>query len=250
MYDQLTLVAHRGYSSEAPENTLAAFDLAIAHGVFHIELDVQLSHDAVPVVIHDETLNRTTTGCGQVRDRTFRELKTLDAGNWFNADYAGQQIPSLEEILNRYRSADLHIELKSEEPELPEIVSSMLIDSGWVSDTPGSATTKPRLFISSYLRDQLLLSRKFLPRHIVHELLVEQVSDESMLWAANFGAHSYHPDGNDVTPELVKKARDLNLEVGAWWWTREEQDPHKVGRAGARYAFVDTPTKLRYPKTM
>jgi glycerophosphoryl diester phosphodiesterase len=242
MSNQLTLIAHRGYSSEAPENTVAAFDLALARGILHIELDVQLSCDNVPVIFHDETLERTTTGCGRIRDHTFRQLKSLDAGSWFSPSYAGQQIPCLEEILYRYRSAALHIELKSEEPELPAIVSSMLITTGWATDTSGFTAPRPRLFISSYLRDQLIVSRKFLPRSIIHELLVERVSDESMLWAANFGASSYHPDGNDVTYELVIKAHKLNLEIGAWWWTREEQNPLKVGRAGARYAFVDAPS--------
>jgi glycerophosphoryl diester phosphodiesterase len=78
-----TLIAHRGFSSSAPENTIAAFDLAIDEGFDNIELDAHLSADGVPVVIHDDTLDRTTNGSGPVSSLTLAELRDLDAGAWF-----------------------------------------------------------------------------------------------------------------------------------------------------------------------
>ncbi len=77
------MIAHRGFSSRAPENTIAAFDLAIDAGFDNIELDVHLSADGVPVVIHDDALDRTTDGSGQVSSLTLPELRALDAGAWF-----------------------------------------------------------------------------------------------------------------------------------------------------------------------
>jgi len=112
-------VAHRGWSGKAPENTLAAFRMALAEpSVQWIELDVRLSKDGVPVVIHDPTLNRTTDGKGRVADRTARELARLDAGGWFHPSFAGEPVPTLEEVLalaaGRCR---LNIELKTDETE-------------------------------------------------------------------------------------------------------------------------------------
>jgi len=99
----LLVIAHRGASAAAPENTIAAFELAIAEGADGIELDVHLSSDDQPVVIHDERVDRTTNGSGSVRDRTLRELKRLDAGGWHGDRFRGQRIQSLQEVFERFR---------------------------------------------------------------------------------------------------------------------------------------------------
>lgn len=94
------LVAHRGWSGLAPENTMSAFSKALNHpDIDAIELDVHLSKDGVPVVIHDFTLDRTTSGEGFVSDYTVDELRQLDAGEWFDAQFVNERIPLLEEVL-------------------------------------------------------------------------------------------------------------------------------------------------------
>ncbi|MBO0687159.1 MAG: glycerophosphodiester phosphodiesterase [Candidatus Dormibacteraeota bacterium] len=93
------LVAHRGDAFGAPENTLVAFELAAATGADAVELDVQLSKDGVPVVIHDRYLDRTTNGVGPVRSQAWAELRALDAGSWCDSRFRGERIPSLEEAL-------------------------------------------------------------------------------------------------------------------------------------------------------
>ncbi len=108
------VVAHRGFSGKAPENTIAAFNLAIEAGVSMIELDVQLSKDDHVVVIHDFTIDRTTNGAGRVGDMTLRELKMLDAGSWFDEKYKGERIPTLQEAIELIiPEALINIELKS-----------------------------------------------------------------------------------------------------------------------------------------
>ncbi len=105
------IIAHRGAAGDAPENTMAAFELALRQGTEAIELDVHLSADAVPVVIHDPRLERTTSGSGLVRTHSAAALRRLDAGSWFNrrhpgkarASYAGLRIPLLAEVLDRVR---------------------------------------------------------------------------------------------------------------------------------------------------
>jgi len=107
------VIAHRGFSGGAPENTLAAFKKAIDLGVDMIELDVLLSKDGQIVVIHDDTLNRTTNGKGRVTDYTLDELKQLDAGSWFGTQFSGEKIPTLKEVLELTRGKMfLNIELK------------------------------------------------------------------------------------------------------------------------------------------
>ncbi|MBD3861054.1 glycerophosphodiester phosphodiesterase [Bacillus sp. 28A-2] len=96
------IIAHRGSSSAAPENTIAAFDLAVQQGADYIELDVQLTLDQHVAVIHDDTVDRTTDGSGLVKSYTLDQLKKLDAGSWFGERFANERIPTLQEILERY----------------------------------------------------------------------------------------------------------------------------------------------------
>ncbi|MBZ0167991.1 MAG: glycerophosphodiester phosphodiesterase [Kofleriaceae bacterium] len=95
-------VAHRGASALAPENTIAAFEKAIELGVDAIELDLHVSRDGELVVIHDQTLDRTTNGQGPVHAHSVQELKQLDAGRWFGEGFTGQRIPTLAEVLDRF----------------------------------------------------------------------------------------------------------------------------------------------------
>ncbi len=93
------VIAHRGFSACAPENTLEAFRLAIASSADRVEFDVLLTRDGVPVVIHDALLDRTTNGHGPVADLNLADLRALDAGSWFEGRFAGERVPTLEETL-------------------------------------------------------------------------------------------------------------------------------------------------------
>ncbi len=105
----LEIIAHRGYSKIAPENTLAAFTEAIKYQAKGIEFDVQLSADRIPVIFHDSTLERTTNGQGNLKESTLQQLKKLDAGSWFNVAYQGEKIPTLEETLDLIIPSNLKI---------------------------------------------------------------------------------------------------------------------------------------------
>src|SRR5215510_13137940 len=111
---QLLAIAHRGASGYAPENTFAAFRKAVAMGAGFIETDLQLSRDARFVAIHDATVSRTTNGHGAVHDLTLADLRRLDAGSWFGSEFAGERIPTLEEILEFSKKNDVvfYLELK------------------------------------------------------------------------------------------------------------------------------------------
>src|SRR5688572_33314492 len=98
------IIADRGASADAPEHTIAAFELALEQGADGIELDVHLTRDGQPVVIHDFTLERTTDGAGAVAARTTREIKRLDAGAWREPRFEGQRVQTLQEVLERFRN--------------------------------------------------------------------------------------------------------------------------------------------------
>jgi len=107
------VIAHRGFSGSAPENTLTAFKRAIEVRSDMIELDVRLSKEGEVVVIHDDTLDRTTDGRGKVAHHTLKELQQLDAGSWFGSQFSGEKIPILQEVLKLSRRRILvNIELK------------------------------------------------------------------------------------------------------------------------------------------
>ncbi|MHA6529777.1 glycerophosphodiester phosphodiesterase [Paenibacillus sp. BAC0078] len=121
-------VAHRGFSGKAPENTLAAVRMAMALPfVRWIEIDVQLSKDGVPVVIHDFTLDRTTNGHGKVKDMDYEHIRRLDAGSWKGRAFRGERVPSLEEVL-ALASGRLHlnIELKTSGEMYPGLEKAVI----------------------------------------------------------------------------------------------------------------------------
>ena len=116
------VIAHRGYRKKYPENTLAAFQAAVEAGAPMFELDVMFSRDRKPVVIHDATLERTTNGHGAVNDYTLEELKQLDAGSWFDGQFADQRLPELSEVLdlvNGRTRVNIEIKANAYEPHHP-----------------------------------------------------------------------------------------------------------------------------------
>lgn len=108
-------VAHKGLSSAAPENTLPAYKLAKKAGFFYVEADVSFTSDDVPVLLHDNTIDRTSNGTGNVSNFTFDQLQSYDFGSWYSSDFAGTKIPSLKQFVELCRQIILHpyIEIKS-----------------------------------------------------------------------------------------------------------------------------------------
>ena len=112
----MKIFAHRGYSKKYPENTCIAFQKAANLDIFGVEFDVQQTADQQLVVIHDETIDRTSTGTGFVKDMTLAELEKYDYGRWFGEQFAGEKIPTLREVLTIFEETQhvLNIEIKSD----------------------------------------------------------------------------------------------------------------------------------------
>ncbi len=122
----MIVMAHRGASADCPENTMAAVSEAVESGADYSEIDVHQTQDGKIILMHDETLDRTTSGKGYVWDHTWEEIRGLDAGSWFGKDFAGEPVPSLEDII-RFASGriKLNIEIKISREE-PELVSKVV----------------------------------------------------------------------------------------------------------------------------
>lgn len=130
VYNNPTIMAvnHRGYNVDAPENTLAAFRLSKKMGFTHVECDVGITSDGVAVLLHDDTVDRTSDGTGSIASLTLEEVRAMDFGSWFSADYAGEQIPTFDEFVALCKRLGLHpyIELKS---TVTTAVASSLVES-------------------------------------------------------------------------------------------------------------------------
>lgn len=109
------LIAHRGASAYAPENTLSAVRRAMEMRAEMVEVDVLLSKDGIPILLHDPSLDRTSSGQGLVTDYTLQELKLLDAGSWFSSEYAGETLPTVEELLALVKGKiSVNLEIKTQ----------------------------------------------------------------------------------------------------------------------------------------
>ena len=204
----MLVIAHRGASGHAPENTLAAFKKAVAMGAAFIETDLHLSRDARFVAIHDSTLNRTTNGHGPVHNMTLSDLRRLDAGSWFGSEFAGERIPTLEELLEFSKKNDVvfYLELKPAGSWGGEhALVGALRQSGEI----------PRAVVISFDPAVLLNLRKIEPT-LMTGLLYDGQIDKPVKKAVEIGARQLVARGDLVTPALLTDAKKNDLQVICW----------------------------------
>ena len=202
------VIAHRGASGYAPENTLAAFKRAIALGATFIETDLQLCRDSRFVAIHDDTVNRTTGGTGKVHDLSLADLKRLDAGAWFGSEFAGERIPTLDEILEFSKKHDVvfYLELK---PGGSWGGEHALI--GALRESQEVARTVVISFDAGVLEGL----RKIEPTLMTGLLFDGQIA-RPLDKAVEVGARQLAVRGDLVTPALLAEARKKDLQVVCW----------------------------------
>lgn len=203
------VIAHRGASGYAPENTFAAFQLAVEQGADMVELDVHLSRDGEVVVIHDDRLERTTDGHGLVGAATLAELRRLDAGAWRDARFAGQRIPTLDEVLAWARGRTrLAIEIKNGPNFYVRIEEKVaaLLDRHAMLD---------QALVISFDHHALRRLRQIEPRITTGVLYAARPIDPVAL-ASTSGATVLEPHWSYVTAEDVQVAHAAGLRLAAW----------------------------------
>ncbi len=201
---------HRGASHDAPENTLAAFELAAHYGADGIELDVSLTADGVPIVIHDDTLDRTTDGSGDAGSFPLAEIKRLDAGRWFDPRFAGEQIPTLDEVFEAVgRRLLINVELKGFTLRQDGLEAR-------VAERIAHHNLAARVIVSSFNPLRLRRLRKIAP-HIPIGFLHEPGEPFYIPWLLwRYPHEADHPHHSFVTPVYMAWARRSGLRVNTW----------------------------------
>jgi glycerophosphoryl diester phosphodiesterase len=195
-------IGHRGAMGYEPENTLRSFKKALDLGCHMVELDVHVCKTGEVMVIHDDTLERTTNGTGPVREKTLAELRMLDAGK-------GERIPLLTDVLDRFSGKiGVNIELKGTATARPvaRILSRYRMEGRW-SGQDG--------LISSFHCDELSAFRKLDPETPVG-ILFREIPAGLFEYARQIAAHSLNPCYDIASRELVDRAHDEGLKVFVW----------------------------------
>jgi glycerophosphoryl diester phosphodiesterase len=204
------VIAHRGASAYAPENTMAAFKKALEQGAGGIELDVQLTRDGHVAVIHDETVDRTSNGKGWIKDCTLEELKALDFGSWFGKPYENERIATLEEVLELVSASRilLNIELKNGRffyQGMEEKVAALIKRFGM----------EENVIISSFNHYSLVSFKKAAPAVRTGILYSEQIY-EPWQYAKTVGACAIHPHYSSVLPEIMTGCTKYGIAVNPY----------------------------------
>ncbi|WNB93624.1 glycerophosphodiester phosphodiesterase [Bacillus sp. NEB1478] len=232
------IFAHRGSNKDCPENTMAAFKKAYEDGADGIELDVQLSKDGIPVIIHDEKIDRTTNKNGKVADFTYEELLEIDAGSWFSKSFSNEHIPSLEMFLQWIAPLPLllNVELKNNEIEykgLEEKTLELLRYYGM----------EKRTVISSFNHYSLLKIRKLNP-YIETAPLYSAGIYEPWEYVRVVCSQSAHPHYKSLQPYIMEGFKRNNIPVRPYT-VNQKKWMHYFFKWGAQAIITDYPLIAR-----
>jgi glycerophosphoryl diester phosphodiesterase len=207
------IIAHRGASAYVPENTLAAFQLALDMGVTEVETDVRLTRDGVAVLCHDDTLARYGYGPLSVEALMWTELSQLDMGSWFSPHlHRDQRILTLDALFAHFGDKlTYHLELKGKTPGLAAATQALITKHG----------LRANVFITSFMYESLVDMKAVDPTMRLG-WLVADISDETMEKAKALGLYQLCPRANRVTVETVDRARAVVTEVRAWGLNGEQ----------------------------
>jgi len=227
------VIAHRGASGTRPENTLVAFRRAQELGAHMVELDVQLSRDGEVVVMHDWTLGRTTDGRGRVATRTLAELRLLDAGRWFDTDYAGEHVPTLREVLDAV-SLPVNVELKARGDDGLEARAF---------DVVRAAGAEDRVVFSSFHPESLVRLRRRSASATIGVLWSGRRLALALRLAGRVGATALHIRKDAAALGEVGAAVAQGLVVRAWTVNDPGEFAH-LALAGVSGVFTDFPERF------
>jgi glycerophosphoryl diester phosphodiesterase len=206
------LAAHRGAGKLAPENTLAAFRLGYTHGYRMAEFDVKLAADGIAFLLHDDTLDRTTSYRGRADALTWRELAQLDAGRWHSPAYAGEPLPTLAAIAHWSRAHDVavNIEIKPTRGRERETGAAVALDA---VELWSGADVRPLL--SSFSEAALEAAREA-ARDLPRAYLTDDLPDDWRARTAHLGCVAMAIKHTLLTRERVAEFHDAGLRVATW----------------------------------
>jgi glycerophosphoryl diester phosphodiesterase len=233
------IIAHRGDSAHAPENTLAAFSEVKNSSASWIEFDVMLTADDQVIVIHDSSLKRTTNGRGWVNKKSWSYIKTLDAGGWFDSQFIGEGVPSLHDVLQLAQSLDLkvNIEIKpcGDTAEKTTQLALDLIKRTWKHD-------KSTILLSSFNRKCLVYALRH-QADIPRGLLLSQWNSRCCELAQAYQCQSIHLNHRALTPARGQYIKEKGYQLHAYT-VNEKSHALRLQQWGVDAIFSDNPKLL------
>lgn len=234
MLDLPPIIGHRGAAAEAPENTLASLRRAHASGARMVEFDVKLTADSVPILIHDERLERTTSGRGLVRERMLDEIRALDAGSWFHASFAGEAVPTLDEAAALCLDLDLAVNVEIKPCPGREVETAMLALDHLRRLWPLSAD--PPL-ISSFAPAALEVAREAAPEW-PRGYLATRLRKDWQSRVRQFACSTVHLDADRLTQRDAAAVRAAGLPLLVYT-VNDLEEARRMNALGARALITD-----------
>jgi len=232
------VIAHRGFSGRAPENTVAAIREAIAIGADMAEIDVTLTADERVVVIHDETLQRTTNGGGKVAEQDFDEIRSLDAGSWFAPQFAGEKVPTLGEVLDLVKGQILlNVEIKSEAADrgISDKVAAAIKERGMTD----------QVIVSSFSPTALEQMRAVAPEirtAVLYNKELQRGQDPVEI-VRGLGASAFNIRGSRLKAKMLRSCREHGIPVGVYTVDKPRKMKQWV-KKGIDAIFTNHPDRL------
>lgn len=237
MSDFPRIIAHRGASSLAPENTIAAFSKAMEVGARWFEFDVDIAGDGSLIVIHDDTLDRTTTGTGSYYRLGFSDIRRLDAGRWFSDTYRFERIPEAADALEFAHAQQMGANLEIKPCAGGERLRERLVES--LAVAVAGSKVPSRLIVSSFDHELLAAFHAASP-NVALGWLIERACEEWREGAAALGARAIHPGVEGLSRGDVQAMRDAGFEVNVWTVNDVEQ-ARELASWGVTGIFTDRP---------
>lgn len=232
----IQIFAHRGSKGTHPENTFLAFNEAVRVGADGIEFDVHLSSDGELVIIHDETLDRTTTLSGYVKDFSKEELKKADAGCPFSEEFRGEKIPFLGEIFEwaKTHTLTMNIELKTDKIAYEGIEEKVV-------DLIREHHMESRVILSSFNHQSIAKVKELAPE-LERALLFEGLPTNIEEILADRKEAGFHPDRKSLTEPIHASAKKLGYKVRPWVANNQE-DIERLAEVGVDVIMTDFPER-------
>lgn len=251
---QFVNISHRGASGHAPEHTLAAYELGEIMKSDYIEIDLQMTKDGELIAMHDETIDRTTDGTGSIKEYTLEELKSFDAGSWFNEAYPdkakpefmGLEVPTLREVIDRFGvEANFFIETKS--PEVYPGLEEKLVEILYEYNLVGEQQESGKVIIQSFSAESLKKIRQLdnsiplvqLLSYYAPAVITNDEVTKIKEYASGIGMHF-----TAINPGYVKKVRDSGLLIYPYT-VNEKEDMEMLLSWGVTGMFTNYPDRLQ-----
>lgn len=233
------VIAHRGSRLRAPENTMPSFMAARDEGAIWLETDVKLTADGIPILMHDDTLDRTTDGRGSVADRTWDEIKALDSGGWFSPAFAGTRVASLAELLDFARMAGMRLNLEIKpcpgRTRATTMVTLIEVAKMW----PDYA---PIPLISSFDIEALMVAAQLHPDW-PRGLLLDEWRDDWREVATATMATTLNLNAELLTPERLAQLRTANMPI-LCYTVNDPARAQSLMQSGVQAVFSDNPGEM------